>query len=95
MGFSTAYSLATAHDLTLEQSVSIHFSSNCYPPIPQFMVGVACTAIIAASEGNWDTLIELPEGVETRHGRREVPASEIIDNCRLDAFVFEPVEGDC
>jgi len=95
MGFSTAYGLATAHDLTLEQGVSIHFSSNCYPPIPQFMVGVACEAIIAASSGDWDTLIELPEGVETTHGRREVPASEIIDNCRLDAFIMEDHEGDC
>jgi len=95
MGFSTALSLATDTNITLEQGVSYHFAGNCYPPIPQFMVGVACEAIIAASEGNWDTLIELPDGVETRHGRRSVPASEIIDNCRLDAFIFEDVEGDC
>ena len=95
MGFSTAYGLATDPHIDFETAVSIHFSSNCYPPIPQFMVGVACEAIVAASAGNWDTLIDLPDGVETTHGRRSVPASEIIDNCRLDAFVFEDVEGDC
>jgi hypothetical protein len=95
MGFSTAYALATDPHMSLDTAVSIHFQSNCYPPIPQFMVPVACTAIVEASAGNWDTLIELPEGVETRHGRREVPASEIIDNCRLDAFIMEDYEGDC
>lgn len=95
MGYSSALALALDPDMTLETGVSIHFSSNCYPPIPQFMVGVACEAIVAASAGDWDTLIELPEGVETSHGRRAVPASEIIDNCRLDAFILEDYEGDC
>jgi hypothetical protein len=95
MGFSTAYGLATSPELTLNDAISIHFQSNCYPPIPQFMVPVAVEAVLAASAGDWDFDIELPEGVETTHGRRIVSASEIIDNCRLDAFVFEDVEGDC
>ena len=37
----------TETSLTLEQQIAIHFSSNCYPPVPQFMVSVAVEAINA------------------------------------------------
>ncbi len=74
-------------DVSLEDMVSMHFSSNCYPPIPQFMVGVACEAIRAAASDDWYYEIPLPEGVEHRSGKTVVTASEIIENCRLEGFV--------
>lgn len=95
MGYSTAYELATAFDLTLEESVSMHFASNCYPPIPQTMVNCAVQAILSASADDWYNEIELPEGVTNRLGKTQVTAAEIIENCRLEAFVMEDVEGDC
>ena len=95
MGFSTAYALATDPHMELETAVSIHFSSNCYPPIPQYMVGVSVEAVLAASAGDWYHVFELPEGVTKPDGLRTATVAEIIDNCRLDAFVFEDVEGDC
>ena len=95
MGYSTAEALALDPHMTLEQGVSIHFQSNCYPPIPQFMVPIACEAIVAASAGDWGMLLDLPEGVAHRQGRTQVTAEEVIENCRLDAFVMYDVEGDC
>ena len=95
MGYSTAYSLATDAHLSLEDAISMHFSSNCYPPIPQFMVKCAVEAVLSASADDWYNEIELPEGVTHRLGKTQVTAAEIIENCRLEAFVMEDGEGDC
>jgi len=46
MGRMTAESLA-GMDVPLEQQIAIHFSSNCYPPIPSVMIPVAIEAIDA------------------------------------------------
>ena len=94
MGYSTAYSLATDAHLSLEDAISIHFSSNCYPPIPQFMVQSAIAAVVAVSAGDYDEVIELPHGVTYRDSQF-VDAATFVDAHRLDAFIFEDVEGDC
>ena len=94
MGNSTAYSLATDAGLSLEDAISIHFSSNCYPPIPQFMVQSAVAAVVAVSAGDYDEVIELPHGV-TYKDSPYVDAGTFVDAHRLDAFIFEDVEGDC
>jgi hypothetical protein len=94
MGYSTAYSLATDYELSLEDAISIHFSSNCYPPIPQYMVQSAVAAVVAVSAGDYDEVIELPHGV-TYKGSEFVDAATFVDAHRLDAFILEDVEGDC
>ena len=94
MGYSTAYSLATDAHLSLEDAISIHFSSNCYPPIPQYMVQCAVAAVVAVSAGDYDEVIELPMGVTYRDSQF-VDAATFVDAHRLDAFIFEDVEGDC
>lgn len=87
MGMSTAMELASSN-VSLEQQLSIHFSSNCYPPIPQQMIPTAKMAIFHYWEQDYDAMIELPEGVSFR-GQTEVSARDVVDSYRLDAWVME------
>jgi hypothetical protein len=88
MGFATAVGL-TDTDLTLSDQISIHFSSNCYPPIPKVMIPVAIEAIDAYYEEDYAKVIKLPEGVQFRNGEDWVSASQAIESLRLDAWCQE------
>jgi hypothetical protein len=90
MGMSTAMDLAGL-EVSLEQQLSMHFSSNCYPPIPQAMIPTAIEAIDAYWEDDLSRMIPLPEGVSFR-GSDEVSASNVIDSYRLDAWLPEDEE---
>ena len=87
MGMMTALDLAGS-EATLEQQLSIHFSSNCYPPIPQQMIPTAIEAIDACWEEDYSRMIPLPEGVSFR-GQSEVSASNVIESYRLDAWLVD------
>ena len=88
MGLSTAIGIAGT-DVSLEQQIGWHFSSNCYPPIPSIMIPVAIEAIDAYWEEDYSRMIPLPEGVEFRDGSTSVSASQAIDSLRLDAWCME------
>lgn len=75
-------------ELQLEDMVSIHFSSNCYPPIPQFMVDCAVAAITVCNQGDYDEVIELPMGV-TYKGSQFVDAYTFVEQHRLEGFLEE------
>jgi hypothetical protein len=75
--------------LSLEQQIGIHFSSNCYPPIPKVMIPVAVAAIDAYWEDDYSRMIPLPEGVEFRTGATSVSASQAIESLRLEAWCME------
>lgn len=75
-------------DLTIEQQLAWHFSSNCYPPVPQQMIPTAVEAIDAYWEGDLEKMIPLPEGVSFR-GSSEVSARNVIESYRLDAWCME------
>lgn len=85
MGRNFATELSSETSLTLEQQVSIHFASNCYPPVPQFMVAVAVEAINAVNDEQYDLEIELPQGVTFRNSST-VTAINAVDNLRLEAW---------
>jgi len=86
MGSNFANDLASGEFVTsLEQQISIHFSSNCYPPIPQFMVSVAIEAINACNDEQYDLEIELPAGVSFRNSTT-VTAINAVDNLRLESW---------
>jgi hypothetical protein len=87
MGMMTALDLQE-QGLTLEQQLSIHFSSNCYPPIPQGMIPTAIAAIDAYWEEDYNKMILLPEGVSFR-GQSEVSARNVVQSYRLDAWLME------
>jgi hypothetical protein len=88
MGMMTAMDLAGS-EVSLEQQLSIHFSSNCYPPIPKIMIPVAVAAIDAYWEDDYSRMIPLPEGVEFRTGATSVSASQAIESLRLDAWCLD------
>jgi hypothetical protein len=92
MGYQTALGIAETN-ISLDQQVSWHFSSNCYPPVPQQMVPVAVQAInaVLSYEGGED--INLPEGVSFR-GKTSVNAYTVVENLHLWAFVNERLEGE-
>jgi hypothetical protein len=93
MGYATAVGL-TDTDLTLSDQISIHFSSNCYPPIPKVMIPVAVAAIDAYYEEDYARVIKLPEGVEFRNGEDWVFASQAIESLKLDAWLQEIYHTD-
>jgi hypothetical protein len=88
MGRATAMDIAST-DVSLEQQLSIHFSSNCYPPIPSKMIPVAIEAIDAYHEEDFAKVIRLPEGVQFRNGEDWVFASQAVESLRLDAWLPE------
>lgn len=92
MGYQTALGIADTN-ISLDQQVSWHLSSNCYPPIPQLMVPVAVKAINAVLSTKGGEGIELPEGVSYR-GDVKPNAYTIVENLRLWAFVHERLEGE-
>jgi hypothetical protein len=92
MGMMTAVDLQE-QGLSLEQQLSIHFSSNCYPPIPQGMIPTAIAAIDACWEEDYNKMIPLPEGVSFR-GQSEVSASNVIQSYRLDAWLVDDYEDE-
>lgn len=73
---------------TLEDMVSIHYSSNCYPPIPQFMLDCGVAAIQACNRGDYNEVIELPHGV-TYKGSQFCDAWTFVEQHRLEGFVEE------
>jgi hypothetical protein len=93
MGMMTALDLKE-QGLSLEQQIAIHFSSNCYPPIPSKMIPVAIEAIDAYWEEDYSRMIPLPEGVEFRDGSTSVSASQAIDSLRLDAWLVDDYEDE-
>lgn len=91
MGNNFATELSNETSLTLEQQIAIHFASNCYPPVPQFMVSVAVEAINACNDEQYDLEIELPQGVTFRNSTT-VTAINAVDNLRLEAWLTESEE---
>lgn len=74
--------------LTLEQQISMHFTSNCYPPVPSIMIEPAIAALDAYNEGEHFATIKLPEGVRFKN-LTVCSAYEMIDAHRLWAWVVE------
>ena len=73
---------------TLEQQLSLHFQTNCYPPIPQQMIPTAIEALDNANEGNWNKMIRLPEGVTFR-GYPIIKTADVVESYRLGMWIIE------
>ena len=80
-------------DLTLEQQLAWHLSSNCYPPIPASMVQPCIDAIDAYWADELDNFIKLPDGVSWR-GSNSAPAREIIINHHLDSWCSDSEDSE-
>lgn len=91
MGYNFATELATDTTMELEQQIAIHFASNCYPPIPRFMIPVAIEAINAYNESDGSRVISLPAGVTFRNAD-QVTSFEAIEALRLEAWCYSDDE---
>lgn len=64
-----------------------HLQYNHYPPIPSVMVDACKAAIAAASDGDWEQEIELPEGVTYKDCGESCPAWALIEHAHLHGFI--------
>jgi len=85
MGRRYADDLSSMNSLTLETQIGIHFSSNCYPPIPQIMVSVAVEAINNYNDENGNAIISLPAGVQFRNANT-ISSFDAIKTLRLNSW---------
>ena len=76
--------------IDLETQLAMHFSKNCYPPVPHSMIEPAKEAISMINQGFFNEMISLPDGV-TYQGNDSARAYKIAENFRLDAWIKEDV----
>ena len=92
MGNNFANDLSVMDNLTIENQIGIHLSSNHYPPVPASMIQPCVEAIDAVNDaGLWDLEIVMPEGV-TYKGETSAPAWAIIEAHHLNAWIIEREE---
>jgi hypothetical protein len=72
--------------MSLEDAISLHLTSNHYPPVPTIMVSVCIEAIDAYNEGDSGREITLPDGVSYR-GSLTAPAWAIIEGHHLETWL--------
>lgn len=78
MGSTTAMGYKDMVDeglISLYHAMEIHLTGNHYPPIPRSMIEPCLQAVEAGNDGDWDRIIDLPEGVSYRAGK-DVPYIE-------------------
>jgi hypothetical protein len=78
MGRAQAEEMASLTDLST--AVSWHLKSNHYPPVHEAFLPVALEAIELASQGDWDTIQEYPNGIERT-------VAHTIEGLHLDTYV--------
>ena len=87
MGAMRAMDIAENFDL--EEGIKIHLTTNHYPAVPVEMLPTCIEAIDAVnSEGDWDKLITLPDGISYK-GLTQAPASAIIEQHHLEFWIIE------
>jgi len=72
--------LIAESNLTIEEKLSLHLEGNHYPPINKTFIPVAQSAIEYAKHGEWDNVLEYPNGL-----RRTVEFT--IENMHLEWFL--------
>jgi hypothetical protein len=90
MGYKIGIEIASATNLPLEERLSWHLQGNHYPPIDEVFIPVAVQAIESANTNNWDTVIEMPNGLSRT-------VAFIVENLHLEPFISDmevPADGD-
>ena len=97
MGYGNALGMAeqVVNGLvSLENALHYHLTANHYPPFPAYMVTPAQQAIQLGNQGEWDQLVDLPEGVRHNTYGASVPAQVVIASLHLEVFLSPDVD-DC
>ena len=74
--------------LSLEEQILVHLTSNHYPPVPKIMVPVCIEAIDKANEGDWYSMIPMPENVKYQ-GEDHAPVNAIVEQHHLEFWIIE------
>ena len=96
MGLSSAREIAS-EDISIEEQLKVHFSANCYPPIPYDFIPLAVDSI----QRYWDAYnfdkseliheaIDMPivNGQQSYHrGNTYTTAYDVVEWLRLDAWL--------
>lgn len=91
MGYTYALGLLDS-ELSLEDAIKIHLTTNFYPPIPAEMAQPCIDAIDAYFEEDYDRLISLPEinGFQVGYkGLTVAPAYAMMEQHRLYPWIEE------
>jgi len=83
--------LAWLGSTSLNQAVSWHLTSNHFPPVPTSMVAPCIEAIENANAGEWDKLVQLPEGVGYK-GSTSAPTYAMVEQHHLESFLDQEEE---
>jgi len=87
MGHNFAEDLASGDlQLSLEDQIGIHLSSNHYPPVPQSMVAPCIEAIELCNAGDQGELVDLPDGILWK-GEPQAPAYAIVEAHHLEPWI--------
>ena len=87
MGRNFAEDLASGDlQLSLEDQIGIHLSSNHYPPVPQSMVTPCIEAIELCNAGDQGELVDLPDGILWK-GEPQAPAYAIVEAHHLEPWI--------
>jgi hypothetical protein len=73
--------------MSIDVSLRWHLSYNHYPPVSIAFIPTAKRAIELANEGEWDTEIEMPNGITLEVGA-------IIEGLHLDFYLDDDEEED-
>lgn len=68
--------------LDITTALTWHLHDNHYPPVSLVFVPVAITAIERANGGDWESSIDMPNGIT-------LSVNEIIDQLHLDFWIEE------
>jgi hypothetical protein len=88
MGSVFANDLSSMDNITIEQQIAIHLSSNFYPPVPSSMIAPCLVAIEKYWEDEQNYPITLPKGVLWR-GQTAAPAYAILEQHKLYPWIQE------
>jgi hypothetical protein len=80
-------------DLSFEDKIRLHLTSNCYPPVPESLQQACVLAVYLCSDGKPEVEVSLPEGVLYR-GSSQAPAGVLVSNFHLNLFVNYGEEED-
>jgi hypothetical protein len=87
MGTLRAMELANCEYVpNINHQLSIHLSSNHYPPAPQCMVDPCAQAIQACNEGDYERMISLPDLILYK-GLNQISAVQLVQDLHLDFWV--------
>lgn len=92
MGYQHSYD-TIEYTKDLKTAVSMHLTSNCFPPVPQYMLPVALEALEKVLAHEDKSLVELPEGVTFRN-ETSATAIAVVDALHLFAFVDWCIDND-